>query len=149
MTKTALPLLAIILVLVISGCSSTKSSKQKEEVEDAFNIASVNVMVEGKHRGVTPATVQVTRSWGEYEVVLLKGREIVRVYEIGHGGDQRTPERHIINMDLERDLSAYGYRTFDLSDLESPNDTLYFIPYIGQTIAIDDREYGLTLVVAD
>ena len=152
MPARMLPSASLLFVMVLAfGCGASKISKSEGDggIEDAFNVESVTVFVEGRNRGVTPTTVNVVRSRGEYEVALVHGKEIVRFYEIGHGGDQRGPERHIINMDLERDLSGLGYRTFDLDDLESPNDTLYVIPYVSQPISIDDRKYGLTLVITD
>ena len=149
--RLSTPVLLLLLVVLVLGCAPRKISKVEGDggIEDAFNVESVTVFVEGRNRGVTPTTVNVVRSRGEYEVALVSGKEIVRFYEIGHGGDQRGPERHIINMDLERDLSGLGYRTFDLADLESPNDTLYIIPYVSQPISIDDRKYGLTIVITD
>jgi len=52
-------------------------------------------------------------------------------------------------MDLENDKGAMGFKTFGLEDLESSNDTLYYIPYYPTTLSIDDVKYGLTLVITD
>lgn len=137
-----------LLVLVLAaaallpGCASNKSI-------DSEPVKNAAIIVEGKHRGVTPATINVFRNRGEYEVKLMQGNRIVRQYEIGIGGEQRGPERHILDMDLERDQSSFGLRTFGLDDFESSNDTLYIIPYISQPIAVDDKEYGFTLVITD
>ena len=138
--------LLLILVLVgtalLPGCATNKGAERPP----AKNAA---VFVEGRHRGVTPATINVYRNRGEYEVVLKQGETVVRKYEIGIGGEQRGPERHLIDMDLERDHGGIGLRTFGLDDFESSDDIVYVIPYIANPIAIDDGEFGLILVIED
>ncbi len=52
-------------------------------------------------------------------------------------------------MDLENNNSVMGIQTFDLNDLESPNDTLYYIPYYASALSIDDVKYGLTLIISN
>ncbi len=150
-THTAIvPCILLLAALLVAGCSHSKKGLRGQDADvPAFNAEQVDVLVEGRHRGVTPMTLNVSRARGEYEVALLSGKEVVRLYEIGIGGNTRSPERHIINMDLERDNSGLGFKTFDLNDLESPNDTLYIIPYLPRTVTIDDRKYGLTLVISD
>ena len=134
-------LLTLLFIIALSGCASNKGVE---------NITAKNaaIFVEGRHRGVTPATLNIFRNRGEYEVTLMKGDTVVRRYEISAGGDG-GPERHLLNMDLQRDQSGLGFRTFDLDDFESPDDTLFVVPYLSQTISIDDEEYGFTLVIAD
>lgn len=137
---------AIFLLLVVftflPGCASQKEAQN-------MVVKNVDVYIEGRYRGTTPATINVYRNRGEYAVVLLDGRTVVRHYEIGVGGEQRGPERHILDMDLERDNSGFGLKTFGVDDFETPNDTLFHIPYIAQPITIDDSEYGLMLVITD
>ena len=138
----------LLLVLVVAGTSLLPGCASNKSL-DSEPVKNAAIIVEGRHRGVTPATINVFRNQGEYDVKLMQGNKVVRQFEIGIGGEQRGPERHIIDMDLERDQSSFGLRTFGLDDFESPNDTLYVIPYVAQPIAIDDREYGLTLVITD
>lgn len=136
----------LLLVLagpaLLPGCASNKNAAENITAKNA------TIYVEGRHRGVTPATLSVFRNRGEYEIKLVKDGEVVRRYELSAGGDG-GPERHLLNMDLQRDQSGLGFRTFDLDDFESFNDTLYVVPYISETISIDDEEYGLILVVTD
>jgi hypothetical protein len=142
--------LTLFVTLFAFGCASSKASKEEGAESTVYmNVESVRVMVEGRDRGLTPMILNVARNRGEYEIDLMHGRTLVRKFEIGHGGDQRSPERHAMYMDLARDNSGMGFRTFDLADLESPNDTLYLIPYLPQGISIEDRKYGLTLIITD
>ena len=127
------------------GCSSSKPG----DASTSINAESASVYVEGRDRGVTPMTLRVIRSRGEFDVRLMQGKEVVRIYELAHGGVQRSPEQHALNMDLESDNATMGFRTLGLDDLESFNDTLYVVPYSPETIAIDDKKYGLTLLVSN
>ena len=149
MRKISFVALATLFVLTAIGCASSKTNKDAAEREGLADVESVRVFVEGRERGTTPMTLNIIRVRGEYEVELLQGRTLVRKFEIGHGGDQRSPERHAMYMDLARDQSGMGFRTFGLDDLETANDTLYMIPYLAQGITIEDRQYGLTMVITD
>ena len=137
-----------LLVLVLAGTALLPGCAANKSIE-SVPVKNAAIVVEGNHRGVTPATINIFRNRGEYNVQLMQGNKVVRQFEIGIGGEQRGPERHILDMDLERDQSTFGLRTFGLDDFETPNDTLYVIPYIAQPIAVDDKEYGLTLVITD
>ena len=145
MKNTLLLALAISLT-TLAGCATNKGAST--DGEHAFQAEIVQVLVEGRDRGVTPMTLRVSRSRGEYDVQLVKGREVVRVFEVGHGGRQRSPEQHALDMDLESDRGAMGFRTLGIDDLETMNDTLYIIPYTAETLAIDDTKYGLTLLIS-
>ncbi|MBX2823035.1 MAG: hypothetical protein KTR29_25270 [Rhodothermaceae bacterium] len=136
-----------ILVLLIAGTTFLPGCASKKAANAP--VKNATIVVEGRHRGGTPATINIFRNRGEYNVMLMQGNKVVRHFEIGIGGEQRGPERHLIDMDLARDLSSLGLRTFGLDDFDTPNDTLYIIPYIADPIAIEDEEYGLTLVVTD
>ena len=136
----------LLLVLLVAGTALLPGCASNKSTTPAKNAA---IIVEGRHRGVTPGTINIFRNRGEYNVKLMEGNTVVRHYEIGIGGEQRGPERHILDMDLERDQSSFGLRTFGLDDFDSPNDTLYVIPYISQPIAVDDEEYGFVLVITD
>ena len=142
--KNLLIVTLVAVVFVLAGCASNKPGAKK-----MVQAESARVFIEGRDRGVTPMTLRVIRSRGEYDVRLVQGQKVVRVFELAHGGAQRSPERHAIEMDLGNDNSAMGFRTLEVDDLESVDDTLYIIPYLPETVAIDDKKYGLTLLVSN
>lgn len=144
----ALVLFAGILVV---GCSTNKPiDNTSSELSPLYEGESVRVYVGGRDKGVTPMTLHVSRTRGEYDVKLHRGREIVRQYEIAlEHSYNASPERQAIFMDLENDNGVMGIKTFGLDDLESDNDTLFYVPYYDANISIDDAKFGLTLVITN
>ena len=95
-------------------------------------------------------TLHVSRSRAEYEVSLKRGNELVRQYEVAiENASNSSPERQAVFMDLEDDRGVMGMKTLSIDDLESRDDTLYYIPYYPTNISIDDTDYGLTLIITN
>ena len=149
MKKSIIYTLSLCSLALTFGCASLKTGEEKG-LDSMFEGESVQVFVGGRDRGFTPMTLRVRRSLGEYAISLKKGKELVRKFEVAmEGSVNSSPERHAVFMDLENDQAVMGLRTFGLEDLESRNDTLYYIPFYSADLSIDDVKYGLTLIVTD
>lgn len=150
MKKTFYAVLILLTTVAVAGCASSQTDGQGKTLNSLYEGESVQVFVEGRNKGFTPMTLRVRRNLGEYEVELKKGKSVVRQFEIGiESSSNASPERHAVFMDLERDQSVVGLRTFGIEDLESQNDTLYYIPHYNADLSIDDVKYGLTLIITD
>lgn len=151
MKGTLFSVLILFSGTLFVGCQSNKPIENTgTALSPLYEGESVRVLVGGRNKGMTPMTLHVSRSRGEYDVKLQRGKEVVRQYEIAlENSFNASPERQAIFMDLENDNGVMGIKTFSLDDLESSNDTLYFIPYYQANVSIDDAKYGLTLVVTD
>ncbi|MEM8483923.1 MAG: hypothetical protein AAF564_00155 [Bacteroidota bacterium] len=142
--------LILLTSVAVAGCATSQTDGTGKTLSSLYEGESVQVFVEGRDKGFTPMTLRVRRSLGEYEVALKKGKSIVRQFEIGiESSSNRSPERQAVFMDLERDQSVVGLRTFGIEDLDSQNDTLYYIPHYNADLSIDDVRYGLTLIITD
>ena len=144
--------ITLFLMIFAAGCASNKPAGENDVEEKAlasiFEGESVQVFVEGRDQGFTPMTLRVRRSLGEYNISLKKGKEVVRKFELGlESNTTNSPERQAVFMDLQNDNSVMGLKTFNIHDLESRNDTLFFIPNYDVNFSIDDVQYGLTLLV--
>lgn len=132
------------------GCAANNPGEGGKELSSVFDGEVVQVFVEGRDRGFTPMTLRVRRNLGENAILLKKGKELVREFEIAlESSTNRSPERHAVFMDLERDESVMGLKTFGIEDLSSQNDTLFYIPHYNTNLSINDVKYGLTLVITD
>ena len=142
----SLTLFAITLTL---GCASNQNPEvEGQKLAVGFEGESVQVFVGGRDRGFTPMTLRVRKSLGEYSVVLKKGEELVREFEVAlESSSNRSPERQAVFMDLENDTGVMGLKTFGIEDLESRNDTLFYIPHYEADLSVDDVKYGLTLII--
>ncbi len=151
MKGTLFVVLTLFAGAFILGCQSNKPiNNTSSGLSPLYEGESVRVYVGGRDKGVTPMTLHVSRTRGEYDVKLRRGREVVRQYEIAlENSYNASPERQAIFMDLENDNGVMGIKTFGLDDLESQNDTLYYVPYYDANLSIDDAKYGLTLVVTN
>ncbi len=150
MKKIFYAMLVLMTTVAVAGCATSQQGGEGKALNSIFEGESVQVFVEGRDKGFTPMTLRVRRSLGEYEVELKKGKSVVRQFEIGiESSSNRSPERQAVFMDLERDQSVVGLRTFGIEDLDSRNDTLYYIPHFNADLSIDDVKYGLTLIITD
>lgn len=146
--SVAFPLFTLLLIVLVAGCASNKPEEGASV--SRFTGEIVEVFVGSRSRGATPMTLHVSRSRAEYEVTLKRGQDMVRQYEIAlENATNSSPERQAVFMDLEQDRGVMGMKTLSIDDLESRNDTLYYIPYYATSISIDDTDYGLTLVITD
>ncbi len=152
MKKQLIITFSLFFIILIAGCASSNPDAEGEQKELAsvFDGETVRVYVEGRDKGYTPMTLRISRSRGEYDVKLKKGKELVRQYEVAiESSINRSPERQAISLNLANDNAVMGLTTFGLEDLESSNDTLYYVPYYSSAISIDDIKYGLILVISD
>lgn len=147
MSKQPLALLIGSMLLLWIGCAGSKKSAEgtAKAKGPAVQVTSAEVFVEGEYRITTPTTLRIRRGFGEATVTLKRGNNVVRAFEL---------ER--INSSNSTDL-AFGYQgrsqsgmpTFDLTSLSQQKDGTYIIPYFAVPIQIEDRDYGLTLIIAE
>ncbi len=144
------PLLAtFVLLLFLGGCASTSQEAQEPAVTKngaAKSKAPVlsktaRIFIDGDEKGTTPATVTVRRGFGESRVVLRQGLTLVRAFELervytSNGAD--------LVYSFSGDNSS-GETIYDLQELSQHKDGTYIIPFLGNSILIEDREFGLTL----
>lgn len=151
MKKSVFLSLTLFAIALTVGCASNNTpGVEGEGLAVGFAGEPVQVFVGGRDRGFTPMTLRVRKSLGEYSVVLKKGKELVREFEVAlESSTNRSPERQAEFMDLENDTGVMGLKTFGIEDLESRNDTLYYIPHYNADLSIDDVKYGLTLIITN
>jgi len=136
-------LLSSALCLLWLGCSASREATPataQANTGAAITVMSAQVFVDGEDRGFTPKTVQVRRGFGESVISLHVGQHIVRTFEL---------ERAHTSNRSELDLTPRTGRrsTFDITDLNTTRNGVYLIPYFSGPVEIEDRQYGLTLVI--
>lgn len=144
--KRPLLLSALIgCVFLGAGCALTGARPQQAEpakkAEPVFPERRADVLVEGDYRSTTPSTVEVRRSFGERHVSLYVNGEMVRAFEV-------EPVR-TSNRDWVSPTGSGPMATIDVQNLPTQNDTLYIIPHFEHSVEIVDREFDLTLIVAN
>ncbi|HET6567286.1 MAG TPA: hypothetical protein VFG50_04920 [Rhodothermales bacterium] len=149
MTKRTLSLLTVSMLVLWIGCAgsnkATDETAKAKASDAAVQVTSAEVYVEGKYRATTPTTLRLRRGFGEAEVTLKRGNNVVRQFAVLR-----------VNSSNGTDL-VFGYQgrsqngmpTFDLTSLSQQKDGTYVIPYFAQPILIEDREYGLSLIVEE
>ena len=132
--------------LLVAGCALTgpRTKKQAEpakKAERVFPERRADVLVEGDYRSTTPGTIRIRRGFGERYVALHENGKPVRAFRV-------EPIYTSVRSDMAYfDLNPTG--PIDVQDLPTDNDTLYTIPYFSGPIEIVDREFDLTLIVAN
>lgn len=138
--------IVVVLLLLTGACGSSKTVADEDLTDyDPQLIKSARVFVDGKEKAVTPATINIRRSFGEMDVSLVSGGKTVRRFEL---------ERTYTSEAGELEYSYFGDESgpvtqFDVSALSRTRKGAFIIPNMGQPIQIDDREYGLTLLVVN
>lgn len=137
------PVFAMLMLWL--GCGGSRESTSPEVAAPANPVHAVTVtpaqvFVDGEDRGLTPKTLRVRRGFGESVISLHVGKNLVRTFELERA---RTSNRS------ELDLTpATGSRSsFDLTDLNTTRNGVYLIPYFPGPVEVEDRQYGLTLIV--
>lgn len=135
----------LVMLVLLGGCrSSQKSAENDKKTSSVY--AATRVYVNGRDRGAVPGTVRVRRSFNEDTVVLRKGRTVLRRYELERVYTSNASE---LVYGFSGSNSAEG-TTFDLTSLKvSKDSTTYIIPHLSKQFVVEDRQYGLTLVIAD
>jgi hypothetical protein len=101
------------------------------------------VFVDGRYKTVTPAEVTIRRDFAEALVTLRVGKRTVRTFEVER---TNTSNRSTLEYSFSGS-SQSGYLTFDLAELPVVKDTIHVVPYYERPIQVQDRRYGLTLLV--
>lgn len=149
MKRALLPPALLILVLLLgTGCAQTGPTRPAftslQEDTSVVAVQGVRVFVGDDEKGLTPGTFQVRRSFGERMITLRKGREVVRVYEVE---PVYTSNAADLAFGFDGDASGDVLR-YDLTQLNVKKDGTFIIPHLGgRPLAIEDRQYGLTLEV--
>lgn len=145
--RRAAMIVASALLLGMMGCKAFQSIPDNP-LPDQPNVpfgSMAWVYVDGRESGATPTTVQVRRGFGETTVAVVSGEQTQRIYEVER---VYTSNRS----DLEYSFGAnsgMNIRTFDSEELNRDDDGRYMVPYYAQPIAIEDRHFGLTLIVTE
>jgi hypothetical protein len=151
-----LSLLILAGLLTLGGCSSSKSTAEQPpatpEGGEQAKAADAKkhrtnqqayVFVDGEYVASTPAIVRVKRGFGAAAISLRVGKEERRRFEIEKA---RTSNRTTLDYSFGTDNFG-GVQGYDLTDLNQNKAGTYFIPYYSHPIEVEDREYGLVLVV--
>lgn len=137
-------------LLLISGCSLSSSSGEdgiKSARADSSRLytKAVHVLVDGRDMGIIPMTVRIRRSFGTREVTLWQAGKEIRTYELE------------LNLSSEGSQLLQGFYSsrsmdgdaYDVESLPKAGDDVYVIPYAQRPLKIEDRQYGVTLLVAE
>lgn len=134
-----------LVVLIVAGCATTSGGEEKASAREPAEIRRAYVFVDGEAKAVTPATVVVRRGFGARLITLQVGQETERIFELETSYNSTTADL------------AYSYwpdasptndaTTLDVGVLSTKNDTLFYVPYSSSPIEVEDRKYGLTLIV--
>ncbi len=134
-------------LLLLMGCAQTERTKGPTrpafavvEPDTSLTVKSAQVFVEGKYKNTTPAVVHVRRGFGERLIILRQDKDTVRTFEVEFANSSSAS-------DLRYSIEGQG--TLDLLDLNVTRDSTFIIPYTPNGIVVEDREYGLTLVVGN
>ncbi len=105
---------------------------------------AVYVLIDGRDAGPVPRTIRVYRSYGTREVSLFQQGKEIRKYEIGISA---TGVGEQARMGFWSSRSADG-ETYDVRTLPH-KDEVYLIPFSESPMRIEDRQYGLTMLIRE
>lgn len=126
-------------VFLVAGCAPTGARTKK--ADRVFPERHADVLVEGDYRSTTPGTIRIRRGFGERHIALYENGKPVRTYLLEPVYTSNRSDIAFFNPNPTGPI--------DVQDLPTANDTLYTIPYFSQPIEIVDREFDLTLIVAN
>lgn len=149
----------ITLFFAASGCAGTRESTTEttpdapraatdaSELRDATlaQAEPVRVFLDGVDKGMTPRALRVDRRFGFSEILLRKGKERTRLFEI-----EQTNSSGSSSLAYQFGHTSDGYYlTLNVEDLprKRNSDTHYFIPYTTAPLLITDRQYGLEIII--
>lgn len=136
---------SLLVTLLVAGCTSIHEDAVTPKAEAPPGTESAAIFIDGKIRGNTPATVNIRRGFSEYSVTLNQGKRRVRTFEIEWGTSGE-------GSGLQYSFGAYtsgGYISYNLEDLPTRKDTIHVIPYFPHPVRVEDRQYGLTIIVTE
>ncbi|MEZ4698798.1 MAG: hypothetical protein R2834_00590 [Rhodothermales bacterium] len=150
-----LPFLLAGAVLLFSGCAlASKSGADSEgdktedvQLRDATLAGAepVRIFLDGVDKGMTPRALRVDRRFGFSEILLRKGKERKRFFEI-----EQTNSSGSNAMAYQFGYTSDGYYiTLNVEDLPKKrnSDTHFYIPFTTQPLLITDRQYGLEIII--
>ena len=146
------PFISLIALLVFGGCRS--SSRTVDEGEDRAGAIvdttklytlAVHVLVDGRDRGTVPATIRVRRSFGTRQVSLWQAGKEIRTYEI----EITTTTEGTQTLQGFWSTRSMEGETYDVETLPKEGDDTYLIPYTPNRITIEDRAFGLTMLISE
>ncbi len=144
--------LPLLVLVTLAGCAAgrgvnegTGAAAVGAEQDGAVHSNQVYVLVDGRERGALPTTVRVRRGMGARVVSLWRAGEEFRTYELQtvHTADGLSMTYSFFG---ESDAASTVY---DVSTLPTDGDDTFIVPYSPQRLTIEDREYGLTLIVEE
>lgn len=137
-------ILAVVFALVVlTGCTATKS-QQGADTAPSATIQSANIFIEGKYRTITPAIIRVFRE-GRSKTVALRDANgnRMRLYEL-----EFTPASHAAS---EVAYSFWGNSNAGVAQFDTQNlpktDSSFVVPFYNRVVQIDDRDFGLTMLI--
>jgi hypothetical protein len=142
---------ALLALLVVGGCRSSSRTVDEDDLTTSVTdttemyTRAVHVLVDGRDRGTVPTTIRVRRSFGTKQVTLWQAGKEIRTYEIEitttTGGTQ-TLQGFWSTRTMEGD-------SYDVETLPKEGDDTYLIPYTPNRIKVEDRAFGLTMLISE
>lgn len=141
--------------LLLSGCAhsantpgaDTAADEPRTELRDAALAEAevVRVFLDGVDKGNTPRALRVDRRFGFSEILLRKGKERKRLFEI-----EQTSSSGSSSLAYQFGQTNDGYYlTLNVEDLPKKrnSETHFYIPYTNAPLLITDRQYGLEIII--
>jgi hypothetical protein len=140
---------------LLSGCahsanapdSGSTTDQSKTELMDATLAEAevVRVYLDGVDKGNTPRALRVDRRFGFSEILLRKGKERKRLFEIEQTNSSGSSA---IAYQFGQTNDGY-YLTLNVEDLPKKrnSETHFYIPYTRAPLLITDRQYGLEIII--
>ena len=132
----------------LAGCTTAGRSSRTDAPADSSEAAvssrrhPVYVYVDGRERGLVPATIRLRRGMGDSEVTLVQEGRTIRAF--------------LLERATSANATALTYSFFGENDPEGTRydasllpraGAQYVIPYFHRPVLIEDRQYALTLIV--
>jgi hypothetical protein len=145
------PFLSLIVVLVLGGCRSSSRTVDDDDLGAAtadtteLYTMAVHVLVDGRDKGTVPTTIRVRRSFGTQEVTLWQAGKEIRTYEIEISNTTegtQTLQGFWSTRTMEGD-------SYDVESLPKDGEDTYRIPYTPNRITVEDRAFGLTMLISE
>ncbi len=139
-----------VSLLLLAACQSSSSLVGDGETDGGETDTSrvytnaIHVLVDGRDVGTIPRTVRVRRSFGTRMVSLWQAGKEIRKYEIPISP---TSEGDQTRMGFWGTQSLDG-ESYDVQNLPHEGET-YQVPFSSQPMKIEDRQYGVTLLIRE
>lgn len=139
-----------LFVLLLASCRSTSditgeaATVGPERDSSVVYTNAIHVLVDGRDVGTIPQTVRVRRSFGTRVISLWRAGEEIRKYEIPIFPTSETEQTR---MGFWSTRSVDG-ESYDVRNLPNKNET-YQVPFSNGPMRIEDREYGVTLLIRE